>query len=113
MFGLKEQDIVKFNKFSLKWQYWKLIWYGSIAKGNYKNSSDIDLTIIADLLTLKEFKKIEEEIDDLLLPYQLDLSFFKQISNPYLIDHIKRVGITFIKKDRISYSMLQFRNKLL
>jgi len=37
---------------------------------------------------------IETEIDD-LLPYTVDLSLFKQIDNPDLIDHIRRVGLIF------------------
>jgi uncharacterized protein len=103
MFGLKEQDIEAIQQiFSKNEKIEKVILYGSRAKGNYKTSSDIDLTIIADLLTLQELQKIEGEIDDLLLPYQLDLSIFKQISNPDLIDHIKRVGVTFYEKDKIS-----------
>jgi hypothetical protein len=39
--------------------------------------------------------EIETELDDLLLPYKIDLSAFKTISNPDLIDHINRVGIVF------------------
>jgi uncharacterized protein len=40
-----------------------------------------------------ELLKIENEIDDLLLPYKVDLSLFHQIDNPSLIEHIQRVGI--------------------
>ena len=37
------------------------------------------------------------EIDDLLLPYKIDLSIYHKIENLDLIEHIKRVGITFYK----------------
>ncbi|TKB97538.1 nucleotidyltransferase domain-containing protein [Pedobacter cryophilus] len=104
MFGLKEEDIEAIQQiFSKNEKIEEVILYGSRAKGNYKTSSDIDLTIVTDELTLQELQKIEGEIDDLLLPYQLDLSIFKQISNPDLIDHIKRVGVPFYRKDKISY----------
>ncbi|MNY51200.1 hypothetical protein D3C86_1867680 [compost metagenome] len=36
--------------------------------------------------------KIENELDDLLLPYQVDLSLLAQIDHADLRDHIARVG---------------------
>jgi predicted nucleotidyltransferase len=71
----------------------KIVLYGSRAKGNYKVGSDIDLTLIAPKLTLTDLFKLETEIDDLLLPYKVDLSLFHKIENQDLIDHIRRVGI--------------------
>ena len=48
--------------------------YGSRAKGNYKNGSDIDLTLYGGKdLTLNILSKMLREIDDLLLPYTIDL----------------------------------------
>ncbi|MEI6521123.1 MAG: nucleotidyltransferase domain-containing protein [bacterium] len=76
----------------------KAILYGSRAKGNYKNGSDIDLTIIGNALTLKTIYKIENALDDLLLPYKIDLSIYENITNPALTDHINRVGIIFYEK---------------
>jgi predicted nucleotidyltransferase len=48
----------------------KVLLYGSRAKGNYKNGSDINLTIDAKSMTLSELLQIENEIDDLFLPYK-------------------------------------------
>lgn len=39
--------------------------------------------------------KIENELDDLLLPYTIDLSLYHQIGNADLIEHIDRVGKEF------------------
>lgn len=72
--------------------------YGSRAMGNYRNGSDIDLTLHAPDLSLSELLKIENEMDDLLLPYQIDLSLFHQIENQDLVNHIERVGREFYKK---------------
>jgi hypothetical protein len=41
---------------------------------------------------------IYQEIDDLLLPYMLDLSIFTQIGNPDWVDHINRVGKPLYRK---------------
>lgn len=73
----------------------QVILYGSRAKGNYRPGSDIDLTIVGDAVDWQELLRIDNEIDDLLLPYKWDLSLLRQIDNPDLLEHIRRVGITF------------------
>ena len=73
----------------------KAILYGSRAKGTYQNGSDIDLTLHGgDDLTLNVLCKIANDLDDLFLPYTIDLSIFHDISDPDLVGHIRRVGVT-------------------
>jgi uncharacterized protein len=96
-FGLKESVIESIcavlNRYP---QVKKAILYGSRARGNYKTGSDIDLTLVGgDDLTLQILYRIMDEIDDLLLPYTVDLSLYHQITTPDLLDHIQRVGLTF------------------
>jgi predicted nucleotidyltransferase len=75
------------------------ILYGSRAKGNYKNGSDIDLTLHGSAdLTLNVLYKILADLDDLLLPYTIDLSIFNDIGDPDVVEHIQRVGVTFYEK---------------
>jgi predicted nucleotidyltransferase len=74
------------------------ILYGSRAKGNYREGSDIDLTLTGAALSDTELGRIDNELDELLLPYTFDLSLLQQIDNPDLIDHIKRVGIVFYQR---------------
>ena len=76
----------------------EVILYGSRAKGNFKNGSDIDLTFKGENLNLNLINKISFCLDDLYLPYTFDLSIFNHISSPDLIDHIQRVGEIFYKK---------------
>lgn len=76
----------------------KAVLYGSRAKGNYKTGSDIDLTLYGSGLSLTVLHKIENELDDLLLPYKIDLSIFGHITDPAVIDHIRRVGVVFYEK---------------
>lgn len=75
----------------------QVILYGSRAKGTFRPGSDIDLTI-KGALAFPELLQIESEIDDLLLPYKLDLSLLNQIENPDLLAHIERVGVVFFDK---------------
>lgn len=99
-FGLEEQDIGKICTVVSHYpQVDKAILYGSRAKGNYRNGSDIDLTLVGeDDLDLSVLGKIMEEIDDLLLPYMFDLSIFHKISDPGVLDHIRRVGVIFYER---------------
>lgn len=66
--------------------------FGSRAKGNYKKGSDIDIAIIADSLSFEELNQIRVEINDLILPYKVDVIDFNKISNNDLKEHILRVG---------------------
>ena len=98
-YGLKYKTIEKINNVFTKYpQIERVVLYGSRAKGNYKTGSDIDLTLIGDNLNLSVINKISNEIDDLLLPYTIDISIFAQISNHDLIEHIKRVGVVFFQR---------------
>ena len=73
----------------------QVVLYGSRAKGNFKSGSDIDLTIKSSSMQINDLLKIENEIDDLLLPYKVDLSIYSLIDNENLKDHIARLGKVF------------------
>ncbi|MGE4518376.1 MAG: nucleotidyltransferase domain-containing protein [Desulfobacteraceae bacterium] len=99
-YGLKQTTIESIkNVFRRYSQVEQVIIYGSRAKGNYKNGSDIDLTLKGDDLSLTLMNKINIELDDLLLPYTFDLSIYSHIKNCNLRDHINRVGKIFYKKN--------------
>jgi hypothetical protein len=66
--------------------------------GKERNGSDIDLTIVSSNEDLHLLNQVAMALDDLLLPYTFDLSFYNQIQTKELIDHIKRVGIIFYLK---------------
>ncbi|MES2016877.1 MAG: nucleotidyltransferase domain-containing protein [Pseudomonadota bacterium] len=72
--------------------------YGSRANGNFHRGSDDDLSIIGEQVSQQLLLHIETEIDDLSLPYKIDLSLFHHIDNSDLIGHIKRVGQVFYQK---------------
>ncbi len=99
LYGLKPQTIQAINSVFSKFpDIEAAVIYGSRAKGNYHNGSDIDLTIKGELLDLSLLFKIETELDDLLLPYSIDLSIFHKIDNQKLVEHIEKIGLIFYKK---------------
>jgi uncharacterized protein len=77
----------------------KAVLYGSRAKGTYKPGSDIDLTLLGNHLSSATLGTIADQLDDLLLPYQIDLSIFDQIDHEGLREHIQRVGQVFYMKN--------------
>lgn len=100
-FGLKESVIAKITTVLAHYpEVESAILYGSRAMNRYRPGSDIDLTLTGPQMTYRIMTHIEDEIDDLLLPYMFDISILSQISNPDVVDHIQRVGIPFYERSR-------------
>jgi len=100
LFGLKRTTLNKLRSvFQMHDAIESVRIYGSRAKGNYKVGSDIDLTIKGRLLPFLELMQIEDQIDDLYLPYMIDLSQYEKLTNSALIEHIDRVGVNIYTKD--------------
>ncbi len=98
-FGLKEEQINKIlSVFALEKKITEVILFGSRAKGKYKPGSDIDLALKGNDLNLNIILKLHNKLDDLNLPYKFDLILFKNINDKDVLDHIKRVGISFYKR---------------
>lgn len=76
----------------------KAVLYGSRAKGNYKSGSDIDLTLFGTGLSHETLMDISIALDDLLLPYMVDLSIYSDLDNHALREHIDRVGLVIYQR---------------
>ena len=76
----------------------KAVLYGSRARGTHRPGSDIDLTLCGGELDHTLLTRIDNGMDDLLLPYQIDLSLMSSLSHPALLDHIRRVGVVLYEK---------------
>lgn len=73
----------------------KVLIFGSRAKGNYREGSDIDLAVIGFGISFSQLLDINNDIDDLGLLYNVDLlDYKKQIGTP-IGEHIDRVGKIF------------------
>lgn len=98
MFGLSPTDIKIIKQILANHtEVDKAVIYGSRVKGNYRDGSDIDLTLYGDDLNLEIVNQIKSELDDSVIPYMVDLSIFNQIDNQNLINHIKRIGEVFFE----------------
>jgi uncharacterized protein len=99
-FGLKDHLIQKFsNVFTTHPEIEEVIIYGSRAKGNFREGSDIDLTLKGKALTDEIRAQVWLELDDLNTPYLINLSIFDDIDSQSLIEHIQRVGKPFYRRN--------------
>ena len=98
-FGLSEATIQKIRALLAQYpQVEQAVLYGSRATGNYRNGSDIDLALFGDDLNLQTLCRIMNAIDDLMLPYSVDLVIFGQVSDTDLKAHIQEAGVVFYQR---------------
>lgn len=68
--------------------------FGSRAKGNFRNGSDVDLALKGDKLTTEIVSSISYQLnEETTLPYKFDVLNYHSISNNDLKEHIDRIGI--------------------
>ena len=100
MFGLDKKiinDIINILKKYEEVESAKI--FGSRARGDYKKSSDIDMALFGEKLTHTINTKIYYEIDDLYLPYKLDLINFNSLEkNDCIRNSILNEGVEFYVK---------------
>ena len=69
--------------------------FGSRAKGNFRDGSDIDLAVVAPEMTAETFNTLWDEIDDLPIVFKLDCLHFESLSNDLLKKKIEAEGVLF------------------
>jgi predicted nucleotidyltransferase len=100
-FGLPPSVITQMNAVFVAFpEVRQVILYGSRAKGNFKRGSDIDLCLVGADLSTPILLKIDTALDDLLLPYKIDLSIRDHIDNTQLLTHIERVGTAVYRRHK-------------
>lgn len=98
-FGLDDTTIGRMLKvFETHAKVDEVILFGSRAKGNYKEGSDIDLAVKGRNITFDDILKLHGQLDELNLPYKIDLLDYATIKEKALVEHIDRVGIVFYER---------------
>lgn len=69
------------------------ILYGSRAKGTHHQRSDIDLALKGAQLDRFDIGAVQMDLDDLDIPWQVDVQHYEELRNPALREHIDRVGV--------------------
>ena len=76
----------------------EVVIYGSRAKGNYREGSDIDVTILGTP-TKEDINKLWQDLDNSYIPYKFDITIYNDLKSDSLKEHIDRVGKTFYKRE--------------
>lgn len=74
-----------------------VILFGSRAKGNFREGSDIDIALRGKDVTLADRDGILSGYEALYLPWKLDLVVYDLINEPALRAHIDRAGKLLLK----------------
>ena len=98
-FGLKDMEINALREvLSSVPEVDEAIIYGSRARGTNKVASDIDITLKGSDLTYLQLALLDAIVDDLYLPYFVDLSLFSMLRNKDLVESIEREGKVLYRK---------------
>lgn len=98
-FGLSSNTISQINAVFIQYPtIEKVVIYGSRATGKYKVGSDIDLVMYGNDLNYQIQMDIFDALDELLLPYSIDLAIYHTLNHDNLKEHINNVGQIFYKK---------------
>jgi predicted nucleotidyltransferase len=79
--------------------------FGSRALGTHRKGSDIDLVIKGDHILYDDILTLGVQLEELNLPYQIDLINYNTIKEPALKEHIDRVGIEIYSRSGSSLTM--------
>ena len=98
--GLKERTVAQIQGVLTRFpEVEKAVLFGSRAKGVQKPGSDIDLALYGPGLDWRVLGRIEDALDDLLLPYDFSLLHHQERTDPEVAGHIARVGLQFYRRE--------------
>ena len=96
--GLSENELKLIESvFQMYPQVEKAYVFGSRAKGNFQNNSDVDIAVFGRLDDLL-VEEIAYSMLELPLPYKFDIQCYDLINNIALKSHIDRNGIQIYTK---------------
>jgi uncharacterized protein len=99
-YGLKDTDLeIICNIFRIEGKIEEAVIFGSRARGNYKNGSDIDIALKGKDIDAGIISHLSYQLnEETLLPYKFDIINYNTINNNDLIQQINRNGITIYSK---------------
>ncbi len=98
-FGLSKEYIESIIKlFETNSKVDEVILFGSRAKGNFKPGSDIDLAVKGRNISFKDITRLGVKLDQLNLPYKIDLLNYSTVADKDMVEHIDRAGTLFYER---------------
>ena len=93
-YGLSKEVYDKIKKVIENNKEYKIVLFGSRARGDYKETSDIDLAVLNGISRDEQYR-IMNEIDLLDIIYKIDIVFVDFNTKQELVESIKRDGVEF------------------
>lgn len=102
MFGLTETDIMAIRQVLQQFpEVQRAFVFGSRAKGNYRNGSDVDMALKGENIPYHTILQISSILnEETLMPYHFDVLNYHTIENVHLVDHINRIGKIIYQKEQ-------------
>jgi predicted nucleotidyltransferase len=99
-FGLRSDDIAAMIAIVAQQpEIEQALIFGSRAKGNYKNGSDVDIALKGQNFNLEIVNRVGYQLnEETIMPYKFDVLHYQTVNNSALIEHIDQVGIEFYRK---------------
>ncbi|GHV06714.1 DNA polymerase [Campylobacterota bacterium] len=95
-YGLRDQDISSLRAVFARYRaITTVMLYGSRARNTYKPYSNINFALKGANITDELLERIEEDLDDLLLPFKIDLKNFNAINDLEQKTEIMSFGTVF------------------
>ena len=76
----------------------RVVLFGSRAMGTYTTTSDVDLALYGDHLTMTDQATLGQAIDALPMPQRVDLLLHASIRNQALLNHIQDHGVEWLSR---------------
>jgi len=94
-FGLRNSDIEAICKLLQKFpQIEQAVIFGSRAKGNFRQGSDVDIALKGKHLTLQIIAKVSFLLnEETAMPYKFDVLDYHSLEDPTLLESIDKTGI--------------------
>ncbi len=99
-YGINEDLLSKIKHLLTKYPVDKAYIFGSRAKGNYKNNSDIDLALEGENLNSKIVNLIKDELEVLYTALSFDVVDLKNLKKNKLIENIRGEGVVIYDRKR-------------
>jgi type I restriction enzyme S subunit len=78
----------------------RIVLFGSRAMGTFTPTSDIDLALFGDDLTLSDQAALTEAMAELAIPQRVDILIHHRIENQALREHIRKHGVEWFARKR-------------
>lgn len=76
----------------------RAVLFGSRAMGTHTTTSDVDIVLFGDELTLNDHSELAEAIAELTIPQRVDILLYRTIRNNNLLGHIEKHGVEWYRR---------------